>query len=321
VTELRVVPLEALRDRVSMAAAVAAVERGFRTLAHDEADLPEPMVAGLRGRDAEIHVKGALLRGDRYFVLKVATGFYRNRERGLPSGDGMFLLLDAETGRPSWLLLERGYLTDLRTAAAIALTLKYLAPRGVTEALLIGAGAVGCLAARAIIAELPITRLTIWNRTPERAEALARELGGVVDVRVAGALDPEVRGHRIIVSATASTAPLVQSAAVHVGTHVTSAGTGSAGKVELDPALLARADKLVVDRVTQTERYGNLRYAVAAGAMTRDRVYAELGDLAAGRRPGRERDDEITVADLTGVGVQDAAIAQAVVAAIEGGTT
>ena len=320
-TELRVVPLHAFRDRVSMAVAVAAVERGFRALAAGEADLPDPLVAELTDRHAEIHVKGALLRGDRYVVLKVATGFYRNRERGLPSGDGLFLLLDAETGQPAWLLEEHGYLTDLRTAAAIALTLKYLAPRDATAALLVGAGAVGGLAARAIIAERPITRLTIWNRTPERATALARELAGVVETRVAGALDPEVRAHRIIVTATASTVPLIFAAAVHPATHVTSAGTGSPEKVELEPALLARADKLVADRVAQTERYGNLRHAIAAGAMGADRVYAELGDLALGRRPGREREDEITVADLTGVGVQDAGIAQAVVAVLEGGTT
>ena len=320
-TELRVVPLEAFRDRVSMAVAVAAVERGFRALAAGEADLPDPLVAELTDRHAEIHVKGALLRGDRYVVLKVATGFYRNRERGLPSGDGLFLLLDAETGRPAWLLEEHGYLTDLRTAAAIALTLKYLAPQDATAALLVGAGAVGRLAARAIIAERPITRLTIWNRTPERATALARELAGVVETRVAGALDPEVRAHRIIVTATASTVPLIFAGSVHPGTHVTSAGTGSPEKVELEPALLARADKLVADRVAQTERYGNLRHAIAAGAMGADRVYAELGDLALGRRPGRERAEEITVADLTGVGVQDASIAQAVVAVLEGGTT
>jgi ornithine cyclodeaminase len=100
------------------------------------------------------------------------------------------------------------------------------------------------------------------------------------------------------------------------GTHITSAGTGSPEKVELEPALLARADKLVVDRLAQTERYGNLHHALAAGTMTKATVYAELGDLAAGRLAGRQTPHEITVADLTGVGVQDAAIAQAVVEAL-----
>src|SRR3970040_162204 len=190
---MRVVPLEAFRDKIPLAVAVAAVERGFRALALGEATLPDPMVVELPELAAEVHVKGAHLKGARHIVLKVATGFYKNRARGLPSGDGLFLLLDAETGAPALLLAEHGYLTDLRTAAAIGLTLKYLAPRDAREALLVGAGAVGRLAARAIVAEQPIERLTIWNRSPERAAQLARELGGIVETRVAEALEPEVR--------------------------------------------------------------------------------------------------------------------------------
>src|SRR3989442_4190208 len=147
---MRVVPLGAFRDKVPFAVAVGAVERGFRALGLSEATLPDPLVMELPTQQAEVHVKAAHLQGGRHIVLKVATGFYGNRARGLPSGDGLFLLLDAETGVPDVLLEERGYLTDLRTAAAIALTLRYLAPRDAREALLVGAGAVGRLAARAI---------------------------------------------------------------------------------------------------------------------------------------------------------------------------
>src|SRR6266540_2193885 len=225
---MRVVPLEAFRDKIPFAVALGAVERGFRALGLAEATLPDPLVMELAQEQAEVHVKGAHLRGARHIVLKVATGFYRNRAR-------------------------------------------------------------------------------------ERAEALARELAPLVQTRVAPALESAVRDHRVIVTATASTTPLVPAAWVRPGAHVTSVGTGSPEKIELEPALLARADKLVADRVFQTERYGNLRHAIAAGAVTRDKVYAELGDLAAGRRAGRESPSETTVADLTGVGVQDAAIAQAVV--------
>src|SRR5205807_263590 len=224
---MKVMPLEAFRDKVSFVVAVDAVERGFRALALGEAVLPDPMVVELPAERAEVHVKGAHLKGARHIVLKVATGFYENRARGLPSGDGLFLLLDAKTGVPA------------------------------------------------------------------------------------------VRDSRVIVTATASTTPLIMASWVAPGTHVTSVGTGSPEKIELEPALLARADKLVADRVFQTERYGNLHHAIAAGVIKRKQVYAELGDLAAGRRPGREQPDEITVADLTGVGVQDAAIAQAVVDALE----
>ena len=310
---MRVVPLEAFRDRISFAVAVRAVERGFRALALGEATLPDPMVVELAEQRAEVHVKGAHLRGARHIVLKLATGFYQNRARGLPSGDGMFLLLDAETGAPDLLLEEHGYLTDLRTAAAVALTLKYLAPQDARDALLVGAGALARLTARAMIAELPLERLTLWNRTPERADALAKELGSVVATSVAPALEHAVREHRIIVTATASTTALIKAAWLTPGTHITSAGTGSPEKVELEPEVLRKADKLIADRVAQTERYGNLHHALAAGVVTRESVDGELGDLAAGRVAGREAAREITVADLTGVGVQDAAIAQAVV--------
>jgi ornithine cyclodeaminase len=312
---MRVVPLEAFRDRIPFSVAIAAAERGFRALGLGEAELPDPLVLELREQQAEVHVKGAHLRGARHIVLKVATGFYRNQSKGLPSGDGMFLLLDAETGVPDVLLEEHGYLTDFRTAAAVALTLRYLAPKDAREALLIGAGALARLTARAMIAEMPLTQLTLWNRTRARAESLARELAQVVDTAIAPALESAVRDHRVIVTATASTTPLVRAGWVTPGggTHITSVGTGSPEKIELEPEVLRKADKVVADRVSQTERYGNLHHAVAAGVITRDKVYAELGDLASGRKPGRENATEVTVADLTGVGVQDAAIAQAVV--------
>src|SRR5437773_1513762 len=193
---MRVVPLGAFRDKVSFAVAVGAVERGFRALGLGEATLPDPMGMELPAEQAEVHVKGAHLKGGRHVVLKVATGFYKNRARGLPSGDGLFLLLDAETGIPDVLLEEHGYLTDLRTAAAVALTLRYLAPKDAKAALLIGAGALARLTARAMIAEMPLERLTLWNRTRERADALAQELAPLVETRVAPALEHAVRDER-----------------------------------------------------------------------------------------------------------------------------
>lgn len=313
---MRVVALEEFRDKITMAAAIAAVERGFRALALGQATLPEPMAMERARPSASIHVKGAQLTGGRFIVLKVATSFPANIDRGRPAGDGMFLLLDAQTGAPALVLLEHGYLTDLRTAAAIALTLKYLAPLETKSVLLVGAGGLARLTARAILAQRQLERLTIWNRTTERAEALAREFAGVVPTRVAPALETAVRDHRVIVCVTASTTPLVKAAWVVPGTHITSAGTDSPDKVELEPALLAKADKLFADRVAQTELFGNLHHAIASGAVTRRKVTGEIGDLAAGRLLGRERADEITIADLTGVGVQDAAIAEPVVEAL-----
>src|SRR5207244_13634042 len=141
-------------------------------------------------------------------------------------------------------------------------------------ALVGGAEAVARVRGRGMGARMPLARLRRWNRPPERAGQLARELAQVVETRIAPALESAVREARVIVTATASTKPLIMASWVAPGTHVTSVGTGSPEKIELEPALLARADKLVADRVFQTERYGNLHHAVAAGVMTRKRVYA-----------------------------------------------
>src|SRR5207249_6950604 len=208
---------------VSFAVAVGAVERGFRALGLGEATLPDPMVMELPAEQAEVHVKGAHLKGGRHIVLKVATGFYKNRARGLPSGDGLFLLLDAETGIPDVLLEEHGYLTDLRTAAAVALTLRYLAPKDAKAALLIGAGALARLTARAMIAEMPLERLTLWNRTRERADALAQELAPLVETRVAPARERAVRDHRGRVPAPASPTPPAHAASAARRRHVPAA--------------------------------------------------------------------------------------------------
>src|SRR5260370_1544635 len=299
---MRVVPLAAFQDRIPMAVAIGAVERGFRALALGDATLPDPLVMELPQEQAEVHVKAAHLAGGRHIVIKVATGFPGNRARGVPSGDGMFLLLDARTGVPELLLEEHGYLTDLRTAAAVALTLRYLAPRDADDALLVGAGALAPVTARALLAELPLARLTLWNRTRERADALARELAPLVSTRVAPALEPAVPDQRVVVTATSSAAPLVMAAWVRPCTHVTSVGTGGPEKVELEPALLARADKLVADRVSQTERYGNLRQAVAAGAVTPGPGRAELRHLAPAPLPRPENPTAIPLRQLAGAG-------------------
>src|SRR5207244_10738109 len=187
--------LAASRAKVALPVATRAAERGSPALRLGEAARPGPMVLELGEQQAEVPGKGAHLRGARHIVLKVATGFYRNRARSLPSGDRMFLLLNAETGVPEVLLEEHGYLTDFRTAAAVALTLRYLARQDVRQALPIGAGALARLTARAMIAEMPLARLTLWNRTRERAESLAKELGQVVETRLPPAPEAAVRDH------------------------------------------------------------------------------------------------------------------------------
>jgi ornithine cyclodeaminase len=158
--------------------------------------------------------------------------------------------------------------------------------------------------------------VTVFGRSPARADASAREMQErfALPVRVADSAREAVEGADVVITATPSRAPIVRAEWLGPGAHVTAVGADGPEKQELEPEVLARADKVVVDRLDQCLRLGELHHAVEAGLLTAGDVWAELGELAAGLKPGRGSEDEITVADLTGVGIQDAAVASVVVA-------
>ena len=158
-----------------------------------------------------------------------------------------------------------------------------------------------------------------WGRDPASAEAYATEMCERLGLAVEVSPSPReaVEGADVVVTTTPAREPLVRAEWLAPGAHVTAVGSDMPEKQELDAAVLARADKVVADRLEACLQNGEIHRAVAAGAMTAGDVHAELGEIAAGIRPGRESDDEITVADLTGVGVQDAALAAFVVTQAE----
>ena len=311
--ELLIVGEAELRGCLSMAEAVAAVEAGFRALAGGHATLPPPIGMELADTGGEIHVKGAYLGGESTFVFKIASAFYGNAALGLPTAGGLMLACDARTGAPRALLLDNSYLTDLRTGAAGALAARYLAPAAPRAIAVLGAGVQARMQLRGLACERPLAPLRIWSRDGERARRCARELAAELGVaaRACATIAEAVADADVIVTATPSRTPLLHVDQIRPGVHVTAVGSDGPAKQELDPQVLARADKVVVDRLEQCLRLGELHHAVAAGLMRPEAVHAELGDLVVGRRAGRQRRDEITVADLTGVGVQDAAIAAA----------
>jgi ornithine cyclodeaminase len=260
-------------------------------------------------------VKGAWLHGTPYFSVKEAAGFYANAERGLPVGSGLILVFDATTGFLRALLLDNAYLTELRTGAAGALAADLLARREVEQAGILGAGSQARYQLEALLGVRRPRRVKVWGRTPERARACAAELQqrwGLPVAAVATAREA-VAGSQVVVTATPAREPILRAEWVDPGTHVTAVGSDGPDKRELDVELLARADKVVADRMDQCLRLGEIHHAVAAGRFSPGRLHAELGEIAAGLKPGRTSDAEITVADLTGVGIQDAAVANLVV--------
>lgn len=304
-----------IRKLIGPARALEAVRDGFARLARGEASLPGVIGLDVPPHGGEVHVKGAWLHGTPYFSIKEAAGFYANLERSLPPSSGLILVFDATTGFLRAILFDNAYLTELRTGAAGALAADLLAPHAARQVGILGSGSQARYQLEALLGVRRPERIVVWGRTPERVEACAAEMRARFGLLVAAVPSAReaVEGSAIVVTTTAARQPIVRAEWVGLGTHVTAVGSDGPDKQELEPALLARTDKVVVDRLDQCLRLGELHHAVAAGLYSADAVYAELGELAAGLKPGRQADDEITLADLTGVGVQDAAVANLVV--------
>ena len=316
---VRVVGEDRIRAAVDEAAALEAARRAFLALADGRASLPPPMSLELPGALGEVHVKGAALAKDDVFAVKVASGFYRNPDLGLPTGSGLMLVFDATTGFPVAVLLDNGYLTEIRTAAAGALAVQHLTPNRPLRVAVLGAGSQARYQIRAIRRVRSLRSVRVWAPPDGSAEEYARdtrsELGAALGI--ATTVEEAVRGADLVLTVTPSRRPLVPAPALQASATVIAVGADGPDKRELEVEVLARADKVVVDRVEQCLRLGELHHAVAAGVIGPDDVYSELGAIVAGHVPGREG-DELIVCDLTGVGAQDAAVAAAAWQALGG---
>lgn len=316
-TEILVLSETQLRQRIDLDAAVIdIVEDAFRGLAGGHVVMPPVLSMHLPDVNGEVDIKTAYVPGLAGFAVKISPGFFDNPARGLPSTSGMMAVLDAQTGRVRAVLLDNGYLTDIRTAAAGGVAARHLARADASRAAIFGAGLQARLQLRALRLVRPITDAVIWARDLSRARALAAELDGP-DLRVRATADPaEAAGLAdIVVTTTPATQPIFRAEWLRPGMHVTAMGSDQPGKTELDPLCLKRADLYVADRASQTRLMGELRAALAAQTFDADAPVPELGQVIAKTHPGRTSPDQITICDLTGTGAQDTAIATHALAA------
>jgi ornithine cyclodeaminase len=290
-------------------AALAAVERAIVAYSAGQAQTGASAHLMFDAPPGDCHVRSGNLRGEDVFVVKVASSFYDNPKQGLSSSQGFVAVLSAKTGEPLAILQDRGHLTNLRTAMAGALAARAIGYDGKGVVGIVGTGIQARMQAGMIGRHVGAERLLVWGRDADKAEALANELGGV-----ASGLEPLVRQADLIVTTTPSTVPLIDDAWVRPGTRIVAVGSDGGGKRELDPAILHRAT-VVVDSVEQCLASGETGWAVNAGFLS-PAALIELGALLA--VPRRFEAEEIVVADLTGLGVQDAAIAGAVWTALTG---
>ncbi|QFI69043.1 Ornithine cyclodeaminase [Sinorhizobium alkalisoli] len=313
----RIVPL----DRE----AVACVEEAFHALATKAVAMPPILRLDIPEHRGEVDVKTAYVPGLDGFAIKISPGFFDNPKIDLPSTNGMMVVLSSRTGLVRALLLDNGYLTDVRTAAAGAVAAKHLSRQDASVAAILGAGMQARLQLEALALVRPIREARLWARDAAKAEATARALSEKLGFPVEGVNDAKaaVTGTDIIVTTTPSEAPILKAEWLQPGQHVTAMGSDAEHKNELDPQAILRGT-YVADSLKQTRRLGELHHAIAAGLVTQDAEFAEIGEVIAGVKAGRTTAEEITIADLTGTGIQDTAIATLAVGranAADAGTT
>lgn len=298
--------VESLLD---MDSCIAVVEEAFRQ--HGSGAARPPGILSLEGDGGGFHVKAGLLDlGRRYFAAKINGNFSGNAALGLPRIQGLIVLSDGATGTPL-AVLDSIEITKLRTAAATAVAARYLAVEHADVVTLCGCGAQGLAQIRALARVRPLRKVFAVDVDRARAEALADGLASELAVEVTGDLGSALGASAICVTCTPSRSPILFRDLIAPGTCVAAVGADSPDKQELDPALLA-ASIVVTDVLDQCAAIGDLHHALVSGLMRRDDVHADLGEIVAGRKPGRRSAEEIIVFDSTGMALQDVAAAAAV---------
>ena len=289
---------------------VSCIENAFHALATKAVAMPPILRLDIPEHRGEVDVKTAYVPGLDGFAIKISPGFFDNPKIGLPSTNGMMVLLSAKTGLVQALLLDNGYLTDVRTSAAGAVAAKHLAREDASVAAIFGAGMQARLQLQALTLVRPIREARIWARDAAKAETMAAELTKTLDIPVTAIADPQaaVTGANIVVTTTPSETPILKGKWLEAGQHITAVGSDAEHKNEIDPTIVVNG-YYVADSVKQTRRLGELHHAIAAGLTETEVDFPELGQIVAGLRPGRTSRDQITIADLTGTGIQDTAIA------------
>ena len=298
--------------RLDLERAEALLRQGFIAYSAGRAQLPPVQHFAFAAANGDCCVKSGHVEGESLFAVKVSSGFYDNR--GLPSNQGLVLCFCARTGAPLALLRDEGWLTAWRTALAGRLAARVLAPSRVEAIGIVGTGLQARLQLRALQAVTPCRDAWVWGRSETELAAFAAEFNRglpCADHTGRGAASARLPADRHLHAVQPAHSASRLAAA---GDHVTAVGADAAGKQELALELVAGADRIVVDSVAQCAAYGEVSHALAAGLLERERL-AELGRLLAGEQPGRQSEDEITLADLTGLAVQDAQIAKCVLEA------
>lgn len=290
------------------------IEQGFQ--AYSEGRVTVPPVGEMILEKGEVHIKYGFVKEEEYYVIKIASGFYGNKALGIPSGNGLMLLFKQETGELVSILLDEGYLTDVRTAVAGAIAAKYMAPEKVHKIGIAGTGTQARLQLSYLKDVVDCRDVLVWGRSSEKLDVYRTDMvkeGFNVETTLKAS--EILKKCNLVVTSTPSKIPVLNHKDLMPGTHITAVGSDTPDKQELDANILGSADIVVADSIKQCLVRGEIHQAIKAGGLKKEKPI-ELGQVISGISEGRTSDQQTTIADLTGVAVQDIKIAQAVYNAV-----
>lgn len=312
---MKILSREQIEKALSVSEVLKAIEQGFVVYSRGEAVIPPVASLHFNYPPGDCHIKYGYAKNGRYYVVKIASGFYENPKRGFPSNNGLMLLFDKQTGNPICALLDEGYLTDIRTAVAGYLAAKCLAPKNIKCVGIVGSGAQAYYQLKFLTFATKCRRAMIWGRDIEKAKKVARHPDlNEWRIEVLKDLEELTEECNLIVTTTASSHPLVFADRVKPGTHITAVGADDVGKQELDEEIFIKADKVIVDSRSQCAAFGDVSHALKKGLIGLENL-VELGEVLTNPSLGRTSESQITVCDLTGIAIQDLQIAESVYSA------
>ena len=288
------------------------IEDAFKSLALGKTTMPPILRLDIEKYHGESDVKAAYIDGLDSYAIKVASGFFNNPNLGLPSSNGLMILLDSKTGVLKSVLLDKGYLTDVRTAIAGAIAAKHLSNPGSSNVGIIGAGIQAKMQLEALLLVRNIKTAYIWSRDSKKTKTFVQNIKDKINIKINACETPEktVNLSEILITCTPSKSPIIKSEWLKKGLHITAMGSDAEMKNELDPKIIKDCDYYIPDSQSQTSILGELNHAIKAGLVSAEKKYNELGSVIINSNLGRRNINDVTVADLTGTGVQDTAIAR-----------
>ena len=319
-----VLELDEIKRLLDTTQLIEEIETGFVLYSEGKVNVPPVGFLHFDDPPGDVHIKYGFVSGDDYYVLKMASGFYNNSEFDLPVADGVILVFSQKTGELKLILLDKCWLTDMRTAAAGAVAAKHLAPKTIHDIGIVGTGVQARMQLEMLRTVVDCQSCFIWGRDSTKVQGMLDDLRASesiqawgLDIQAAETLDDLVSDCNLIVTTTSARNPLIRGDQVRKGTHITAMGSDDDGKQELEAALLAKADRVIADSISQCSQYGECLHAIQGGLIEEGSIL-ELGQVIKNPAIGRTSEDQITVVDLTGVAVQDIQIAKMVDRALQG---